>query len=179
MDIALGFPHEYEIEEVIRGSSLPKIYFPSGSEVGGKDGVLLKIVPTVGKAWLGCFAFGHRRDTGLTRVMSCPNAAEICVIASGAGYIANAVEPSVWSSVRAVPICDVRISQSKGLLIFADFTKLVAYGRDGLKWVSGRVSSDGIQILEVGEDAISVKGWDAATDERVTVRVGLDDGSIR
>ena len=179
MDIALDFPHEYEIEEAVHNVSLPKIYFPSGSGVGGKDGIVLKIAPSIGEAWVGCFAFGDRRGVGLTKVLSCPNPVETCVIARGAGYIANTADPSAWHSVRATPVCDVRISRTKGLLILADFTKLVAYGQGGLEWVSGRLSSDGIQILEVTEESVQVEGWDAAADEKVLVRISLNDGSIR
>ena len=68
--------------------------------------------------------------------------------------------------------------QPKNLLVCADYTKVVAYGPDGVVWESARVSSDGIQIIDAAGERLEVIGWDAAVSHRVRLSIGLDDGSI-
>lgn len=84
------------------------------------------------------------------------------MISSGAGYIVRVDNPSDWQSVRSIPVCDARAILDKRLLVLSDFTKLVAYGVDGLKWESRKVSSDGIQITDITEGHLGLVGWDAA-----------------
>jgi hypothetical protein len=182
MKILLQFEHQYEVEQIWETSGLPggtrKLFYPGASETGGTDGVLLKIVPVAGDTWIGNFAPGHPGHNFINQVMSCPNPNEVCVIYSGAGYIVQVDNPSNWKSVRSIPVCDALAVLTKRLLVLSDFTRLVAYGVDGLKWESTDVSSDGIQVTDIADEHLGLIGWDAAQQKKVCVSVSLDDGSI-
>ncbi len=182
MEILLQFEHQYEVEQIRETSGLPgrtrKLFYPGASETGGRDGVLLRIVPVAGDAWVGSFAPGHPGHNSINQVMSCPDPHEVCVISSGAGYIVRVDNPSDWQSARSIPVCDARAILDERLLVLSDFTKLVAYGVDGLKWESPKVSSDGIQIIDITDGHLGLVGWDAAQQKKVRVSVNLDDGSV-
>lgn len=182
MEILLEFEHQYEVEQVQATSGfqgkIRKFFFPGASPIGGKDGILLKIAPITGDPWIGSFAPGRPGQNLLNQAISCPNPNELCVISSGAGYIVQADKPSNWASVRSIPVCDARAVLDKQLLVLSDFTKLVAYGIDGLKWESSKVSSDGIQITDITDGRLTLIGWDAAKQRKIRVSLSLDDGSI-
>jgi hypothetical protein len=182
MEILLQFEHRYEVDQIRETSGLSgrtrKLFYPGASEAGGRDGVLLRIAPMVGDTWVGSFAPGYVGRNFLNQVLSCPNPNEVCVISSGAGYIVRTDAPSNWKSVRSIPVCDARAILDKRLLVLSDFTKLVAYGVDGLEWESPKVSSDGIQITDIMGGHLTLVGWDAAQQKKVRVSVNLNDGTV-
>jgi hypothetical protein len=182
METILEFEHQYEVEQLGPTSGLPskerKLFYPGASDTGGKDGVLVRISLAAGDAWIGSFAPGHSGSRTMSRVMSCPNPSEVCVISAGQGYIVRVENPSKWRSIRAIPVCDARAVLNKQLMLFSDFTKLVAYGVDGPQWESPSVSSDGIQITDIANGRVELVGWSAAKQRKEHVSVNLDDGLI-
>ncbi|MGH9571774.1 MAG: hypothetical protein ACRD4F_19195 [Candidatus Angelobacter sp.] len=180
MRIDLQFDHNFEVQpsESLPGlaGELQVFYFPGASQKKGKDGVLLKVIPREGKAWLGCFAFGYKSPNAITLVTSCPDHNQICVVASGAGYMVRAQAPDEWESIPAFPIVDTKALVDHGMLVFADFTKLCAYEAAGLKWVSPRLSSDGVKIKEAKGQDIKLVVWDASREAQGEVRVDLLTG---
>lgn len=181
-EILLEFPHEYEVRVVAElpgsGGAMRRLFFPGGLETGGRDGVLVSVFPRRARPWLGCFAHGSPTHSALTRVMSCPNPREVCVISSGAGYIVRVDEPTDWSRVRANPVCEGLSVLDRGLLVLTDFTKVAAYGTSGLQWESQRISSDGVQLVGVANNKLNMRVWDAASGVAQCIWMSLDDGSV-
>jgi len=144
MAMVFAFAHDYRVEEVIElgmGSGLEKhFYFPSASEQGGRDGVLLRIIPVTGTSWVGTFGFGSEIPKAITGVYSCPDPESLCVIAKGEGYLVNVTEPTVWQEIDVYPILDIRVIGELELLVFADFTGIAAYGRNGHRWTTKNLS---------------------------------------
>jgi hypothetical protein len=155
-----------------------KFFYPGGLEAGGKDGLVVRVVPLDGEAWVGSFAPGSSQYGLAGQVMSCPDPREVCVISSGAGYIVRADDPSNWKSIRAIPVCDALAIPAKKLLVLSDFTKLFAYGADGLKWESPQVSSDGIRIVGNTQEHLDLIAWDASGQMKVEILLNLDNGSV-
>ena len=182
MEISLQFDHHYKVEEIWGTAGYPnatrKIFYPGASEKGGKDGHLLKIIPATGETWIGSFAPFNPKSNFASRVMSCPDPNAICVISSGAGYIVRTDNPSDWQGIPSIPVCDARSVLDKHLLVFSDFTNLVAYGAEGLKWKSPQVSSDGIRIINIADGQIAVEGWDAAQQKKIRISVDVEDGPV-
>lgn len=175
------FDRNYEVDSVKESTGAetePTVYIPARSQRGGQDGVTLRVVPRRGNPWIGHFAFGDPSGQSCTRVLSCPNADELCIVSSGSGYIVNANDSTRWQVVRAIPVRDVQVAMDMRLLIFADFTKLVAYDEAGLKWESPRLSSDGIERFEVTFREATIVGWSAAEQRKRRVTVDLATGTI-
>jgi hypothetical protein len=66
----------------------------------------------------------------------------------------SAATPTAWESVDATPIIDVRLTHPQGIIVFANFTELVACGSTGLKWRTKRLTWDSLKITEATDKFI-------------------------
>src|SRR4051794_11982997 len=93
------FPHTYEVEQLNETpgvSSTPHFYYLGGKTTGGRDGVLVKILPQAGQAWLGTFGFSRVAPTEVSGVFTMPDPEQMCVVAKGQGYLVSANLPTNW-----------------------------------------------------------------------------------
>jgi len=172
------FAHSYEciqLAEIPSGAS-PHYYFPGGSVKGGRDGLILEIQPHRGDVWFGTFAYGNVTPNGFTGVLSSPNPHRVCVVSKGSGYFVDVNSPANWEEINAVPILDVRPIASENILVFADFTKLVAYDTRGVKWRTEDISLDGLKITSVGGGLIEGEFWNPSNDRTSQFVVDLVSG---
>jgi hypothetical protein len=163
LELDLTLPHSYEVEEVreFPGTgkfSVPLVYFPPPKSRPEHNGLWLRVRAASGRAWIGVFAFGH--SPAFSRVVSTFDSDRMCVVSQGAAYIAKAEEPEVWEQIPLMPVLDVRSIPEDQLLVFSDFTRLAAYGSDGLVWRSPQVCWDGLKIVNVTRDTIEGTGYD-------------------
>jgi hypothetical protein len=171
------FEHDFEcspIEEISAG--LPLWYFPGGSTVGGKDGVLVNIVSVTAGEWVGIFAFGDLSPNGVTGVYTCPDRGRLCVVSLGQGVYVAADEPPDNELVPLDPVMGVFPVPAANLLVMHDFVRFVAYDKDGICWKTPSLSWDGIRTVQVGESVLSGKGWDAPKGEEVEFEIELATG---
>jgi hypothetical protein len=173
------FSHFYECDQLteLQHSSRPHYYFPGATTKGGGDGLLVEVRPRDCEAWLGTFAFGRVSPTGLSGLYATPDPDRLCVVARGDGYFVSASNPEVWESVGAQPVTDVRIVHAHRIIVFADFTRLWAYGPSGLKWKTGRLAWSGFKITEVTDTTMLGEFWDPSREEAATFAVDLANGS--
>ena len=78
--------------------------------------------------------------------------------------------------MRCEPIVHAFRVPFKEVLVFAGFTQMVAYGPQGLLWVSENLSWDGLNVTEVTQDVIKGTGWDSPADAWVPFVIWVDDG---
>jgi hypothetical protein len=110
-----------------------------------------------GSAFLVLVTWTRRQSPGLlghrTRL--------VCAFVSrGAAYIANTEDPDAWKQIPITPVLDVRSIPERQLLLFADFTRLAVYGRQGLIWRSPRLCWDELKILKITDATIEGVGYD-------------------
>lgn len=174
------FPHSYEIEQMAETPgvrSLPHYYYPGGSTKGGRDGILIKVRPEGGQDWLGTFGFGQIGPTGALGVFTMPDPHQLCVVAKGQGYLVSADAPTSWDLVRVTPIIEVYPIRAQGIVVFADFTRLVAYGPTGIKWETKRLSWDSLRITEVTDQFIKGEFWHIQSEAMSHFVVDLTNGT--
>jgi len=58
------------------------------------------------------------------------------------------------------PVIDIRPVPALGILVFADYTTLVAYGRTGLAWKTKRLTWSDLKITETTDAFIEGEFWD-------------------
>jgi hypothetical protein len=173
------FPSSYECRELTSAPgcrTLPCYYYPGASKEGGRDGIIAEVRPDAGQPWLGSFAFGRVTPKGVSGMFATPDPQALCVVARGAGYWVRVSDPEVWEPIAADPITDVRPVAAQGILVFADYTRLVAYGEAGLRWRTKRLTWDDLKITEVQDEFITGEGWDAPANSSVSFRVSLATG---
>lgn len=177
-ELQLAHRFECEVLEEIPGGHAPRYWFPD-SRVSGQDGLAVRVVPELGAAWIGTFAFGRFGAAGVTRVLGMPDPEKLCVVARGAGYIVPVATPEIWESIRAIPIIDVRVIIPPGIVVFANNTELLAYGRCGVIWRTVRLSWDGLRINTADARAITGEYWDIREDALRQFEVDVATGAAR
>jgi len=179
-DIDLTFPHGFvcEVLDELNESTTARRFFPDG-RAGGQDGINVRVRPEIGETWIGTFAFGNPGKVGISRVLSMPDPAKLCVVARGAGYIVSVSDPRTWETVRAIPIIDIRVVQSAELVLFANYTEILAYGKDGVTWRTQRLTWDGLKILSVGDRTLVGEYWDLREEGMQRFEVDLATGAAR
>lgn len=180
VDIDFSFPHRFacEVLDELPGGPAPRHYFPR-DQAAGQDGVVARVRPETGEAWIGMFVFGKFGKAGVTRVLSMPDPEKLCVVARGAGYVVTAAKPDVWETVRAIPVVDVRALARAGLVVFANYTELLAFGEQGVKWRTKRLAWDGLKIVAVGDRTIVGEYWDIREEATQRFEVDLGTGTAR
>jgi hypothetical protein len=164
------------LTEIPERPACPCYYYPGASQEGGQDGVIVEVLPQGGQPWLGTFAFGDITTKGVCGVFAMPQPHRLCVVARGAGYLVRADDPTEWEVVAATPVLDVRPIRTRSMLVFADYTRLTAYGPTGLKWRTKRLTWDDLTITEVTDELIRGEYWDVLTESSSSFCVDLDTG---
>lgn len=176
------FPHTYECQKLTESAGLASLahyYYPGASTKGGQDGILVEVRPDDGESWLGTFAFGHIVPKGVCGIFTMPDPQALCVVAKGEGYIVRANAPKSWEPVRVTPIIDVRPVRAQEIVVFAEFTRLVAYGHAGIKWETKRLSWDNLKITEVTNKLLNGEFWDIRSETIGSFAVDLATGAHR
>ena len=180
MKIELTLPHEYELEtsaELPSGPTSNVWYYPGASTLGGKNGILLKVIPREADSWYGLFACFEASYADSDGVFSCPNRQQLCVVSGGEAYIVNVRNPSDWCTVRCCPVTHVRVSIEDNLLLFVDFTRITAWGISGEQWTTDDLALDGVTITEVRDGAVFGTGeWVCYKDPIIEFAIDLSTG---
>jgi hypothetical protein len=129
---------------------------------------------TTGKeTWIGRFETGSE---GLSGIYATPSPESACVVAEGSGYWVPTLHPDAYNVVRCTPIKEVLRVPERDIIIFADYTRMSAYGINGLLWTTERLSWDGLQITHVSRSSILGLAWDAPADRHVEFSIDTSTG---
>jgi len=177
----LLFAKSYDFEvlgEIPSGSAdLRRFYYPGANEEGGKDGLMVRVDSSNAEPWLGIFAsMDHSHTLMMNGIFTCPDADMICVVAGGSGYFVHASMPQWSSEIPMVPITRVLQSTAGGLLVFADFTSLGAWSRDGPVWRTKRLVWDELQVTDYDAEKVVGVGLDPTQPEPVGFVVDVMTG---
>lgn len=173
------FAHAYVCERLTETPQTAQehFFYPGASTKGGRDGILVEVRPECGRTWFGTFAFGQVTPKGISGIFTTPNPERLCVVSQGAGYFVSATKPTEWEAIRATPIIDVRPIRAQGIIVFANFTELVAYGPTGMKWRTKRLTWDSLKITEVTDAFIKGEFWDIQSEATANFVVDLASGT--
>jgi hypothetical protein len=169
----LDFPHDYDIRECseLPGTGpikVPVHYFPTPSARPEHDGVWVEVHPSGRSSWLGVFAYGYSHSStgpGISKFLSTPDSERVCVISGGGAHIVRANNPADWTQVPILPITEAYAVPEYGFMLFADFSRLTAWGTNGIVWQT-QLPFDGLRITTIDRDLIRGYGYDpvSATD---------------
>lgn len=159
--------------------SLPQYYYPGAALTAGMDGLIVQVQPEHGSEWIGTFAFGRTAPKGTSGIFTTPDSNRLCAVANGAGYFVIANNPESWEMVDATPIIDVRLIPNHGIIVFAEFTGLVAYDSNGVRWRTGRLTWDNLRLTKVTDTIIGGEFWDIRSETIESFAVDLATGTHR
>ena len=141
-----------------------------------RGALLIRVRPSAGGEFLATCARGFadlRMPTGL---FPCPDSRELCAVAGGYAYIIDTAAPERSTHIPLRPVVEVLPNPEPALLLFVGFQSIVAWGRNGLAWQSGRLSYEGIRVTGVERDDLRGFGWDLQTDKEMPFTLDLRTG---
>jgi hypothetical protein len=182
-DDALRFPHEWKAE-VLAGAPMiaPARQFTYPRQVPGEEdamargALLVQVHPAGGSTFLATCALGFSDPSMPMGIFACPNPREMCAVAGGYAYVIDTAEPERSTQIPLKPVAEVVVLAVHGLLVFVGFHAMVAWGREGLAWQTGRLSWEGIRVTGVEADGLRGCGWNLMSDEEVEFVVDLRSG---
>ena len=149
----------------------------AGEEDALSRGALQVMVhPAAGGTFLATCALGFTSPSMPSGVFACPNANELCAVAGGYAYMINTAHPEHCVHLPLKPVVEVRVLPEHGLLVFAGFHNLMAWGAGGLAWETARLSWEGVRLGEIEGDTQQGFGWNMQTDKDVAFAVDLRNG---
>jgi hypothetical protein len=182
------FPHEWRAEMLAKPLLIaPARQFTYPQQVAGEEdalargALLVQVNPAAGGTFLATCALGFTDPTVPTGIFACPNPREMCAVAGGYAYIIDTASPQHSTHIPLKPVTEVLVLTPQGLLIFAGFHAILAWGKDGLAWQSARLSWEGIRISGVqvdrdGAERLQGYGWNLMADKEVEFSVDLRTG---
>jgi hypothetical protein len=173
------FAHDWEAEVLAsRPLILPSRQFVYPVQVEEVEHGALEIMirPAGSAQFLATCALGFAGSAVPTGVWACPNAAWICAVAGGYAYLIDTRDPARWEQVVYRPVTAVTVVAEQDLLLFSSFHSLLAWGREGKGWQTGRLSWDGIRITSIERETLLGFGWDLKTDQELPFEVDLKTG---
>jgi hypothetical protein len=160
----------------------PARQFTYPLQIAGEEDALargalqLLVHPAAGGTFLATCALGFTSASVPTGLFACPNPDELCAVAGGYAYLVDTTHPERSTHLPVKPVVEVRVAASHGLLLFAGFHNILAWGTNGLAWQTGRLSWEGVRMEAVEGDVLTGFGWNLQTDREVAFRVDLRTG---
>jgi hypothetical protein len=180
------FAVAYELEQLDRVDwrAGTKAYgYPGGDLIGPQartaDKPILRVLPQSGDAWVGIF-YGQDYQTALaapSKVIAWPDGRSFCVVYEGAADVVRADDPTKTYEIDTYLVTGVTVLPEHGMVVFADFQDLTAYGPDGLLWRSGRLAADDLRIEGVDGDSLLAYGFMGNSGERFSVDIATGRAS--
>jgi hypothetical protein len=188
VDLIFEFVARYEVRQldrIDRTFSSRVLAFPDAVPVDRQqelaEGPILAVGPADGEPWIGVFRGGGYGVplAAPGQVIGWPDEKSLCVVKAGNGCLVRTDDPTETSEIDAFPITDVLAIADRDLVVFADFTDLIAYGPDGIAWRSGRVALDELDIIRAEGDVLHVAGFFGSVNRAeftVDLRTGRPSG---
>ena len=148
-----------------------------GEEDALARGALQVLVrPAVGGQYLLTCALGFTDPALPSGLFGCPNPDELCAVAGGYAYLADAATPEACTLLPLKPVVSVHPVVEAGLLLFVGFHAVLAWGVDGLAWESGRLSWEGVRLGAVEDGVLHGLGWEMLSDRELPFALDLRTG---
>jgi hypothetical protein len=176
------FPHAWHAEVLpSRPLILPsrQFVYPAQVEEVERGALEIMIRPAAGGPFLATCALGFAGSGVPTGVWACPDPAWICAVAGGYAYLIDTRDPTRWLQLAYRPVTEITTVAEQDLLIFSSFHSLLAWGRNGKVWQTGRLSWDGVRITGICGSTLLGLGWDMRTDRELEFEVDLKTGEHR
>ena len=181
--VILRFPHHW-VAEILPARPLILhsrhfVYPRDAEEVErGALEVLIRADAADSLPFLATCALGFRDSSVPSGIWSCPNQNEICAVSGGYAYLINTTAPERFSMLPLRPVMQLWPAVEDGLLLFAGHHGILAWGKNGLAWQSGKLSDEGVTINGVKNGILHGTGWQMLTDKETPFALDLSTGQL-
>lgn len=160
-----GFRPSYKVEinpeyPATGDWGIPQFRFGSRPGTGtfrAGDTLTLRIRPVGVSPWVGLFtvlAPGHY----VHGLFACPNPGHLLVAAGTDAYLIDVTQAGAADHLPISPVIQVQRPSGMDLLLIGSFTNLAAVDEVGLRWVTGQLFHDDLELVEGPPGKIYVRG---------------------
>lgn len=128
--------------------------------------------------FLATCALGFRDPAAPTGLWSTPQPEMLCAVAGGYAYLIDTTAPQRFTMIDYRPVLEVRAAAAEGLLLFVGHRAILAWGRDGQAWESGRLSDEGVAIGSIENGILRGTGWEMRSDRETSFALDLLSGAM-
>ncbi len=176
-----SFPHHWQAEILpTRPIILPArhyVYPTRAEEVErGALEVLIRPPEHNTEPFLATCALGFRDPAVPTGLWSTPNPGKICAVSGGYAYIIDTTAPERFTMISFRPVLEIVPAVEQGLLLFVGHHSILAWGREGEAWQSGKLSDEGLKISGIKDHVLRGLRWDLFTDKETPFALDLQSG---
>ena len=68
-------------------------------------------------------------------------------------------QPTAWEEVDVSPITDLLVVPDHRIVVFVDFSDIVAFGETGVAWAVDELVRDDLEIVRADGDALHLAGF--------------------
>lgn len=180
--VDLSFPHAWQAEILsARPLILPPRHFTYPQQVEEVERGALEIMvrPNCSaQPFLATCALGFHDSVVPTGVWSAPNPCEVCAVSGGYAYLIDTAAPERFTMLPYRPVVQVLPVVHADLLLFVGHRTILAWGRDGQRWESPKLSDEGVTISLIDCETIHGLGWNMITDKETPFALDLRSGSL-
>lgn len=153
----LGFAPSYQVD--VNPEYPPEGEWGAPSYLlGGKaKDLTIKVRPDRIKPWVASFAVegnGHY----VNGLFACPNPRQLLVATGIDAFLIDVTQPGHADELPIRPVICVQRPSGTDLLVVGSFTNLAAIDDSGLRWVTGRLFIDDLELVEGPPGKIYVRG---------------------
>ncbi len=153
-------------------------FVPGEEDAMARGALLLMVKPAGAAPFLATCARGFADPKTPTGVFACPNPDELCAVAGGYAYIVDVTRPTQCTQIPLRPVVEVFSLAEYGVLLFAGFHALMAWGADGEMWRTAKLSDEGLRITSLQGGVVDGFGWKLMTDTEVPFTVEIATGKL-
>ncbi|HET8752087.1 MAG TPA: hypothetical protein VFM43_06125 [Gaiellaceae bacterium] len=151
------------------------IYFPSGSRIGASAGLLLEIQVENEPHWFA--AFPTVGPTAYSALFGAPADTDLFVIRRGLGYRLDTAR-KVAHSIEPVGIVGALMVPKHRLALFWNPICIAAQDERGRRWLTSRLSFDGLTVDGIDGDKVVGSAFDARDGSKPAFAVDLATGQV-
>lgn len=140
----------WEVPEFRFDRSSRQVNFPP------RDRLVTRVRPVDADAWIGSFPADARSPT--MGLYACPSPNDLLAVTGVHAFLIDVRHPGHAESLPVGPIRFVHRPPAAQLLVIGSWIKLAAIDTSGLRWVTGRLFLDDLELVETSQDVILVRG---------------------
>jgi hypothetical protein len=164
---ARHFVYPREVEEVEKGA-LEILVRPDAALTGALDAA----------PFLATCALGFRDPVVPTGIWSAPNPMEMCAVSGGYAYMIDTTAPDRFTMIPFRPVLQIHPAIEASLLLFVGNRTVIAWGVDGERWHSPKLSDEGVTVVGIENGRLHGQGWNMMTDKETPFTLDLQSGTL-
>jgi hypothetical protein len=149
---------------------------PGEEDALARGALHLLVRPAAGGSYLVTCALGFTDPALPTAIHPCPNPHHLCALAGGYAYLSDTTHPDTCTLLPLKPVAAVHPIPQAGLLLFLGFHTILAWGAEGFRWQTSRLTWEGLRLTGITPTHAQGLGWDLYTDREIPFTIDLANG---